>query len=121
MIESHRSRLHLHLGGQGADLAPVLLVGRADVEGQQVPQGIDGPIALGAPMAFGAIIPRPRATCGRRLERVTVATSRRGFGFALLRQPPHRRLNRRVFLVPALPTDKGKPEEENTKPSVAHS
>jgi hypothetical protein len=57
----------LHLGGQGADLAPTLFVGCGDMESQQMAPRLHRHMHLRAPTAFAPVIARPRATFGRRL------------------------------------------------------
>jgi hypothetical protein len=79
----------LYLGRQGADLAPILLVGGRDLGCQQMPQGIDGHMHLRTAAAFRPIIARPRAAFGRRLHGATIENRRRGVGLAPLCPPQH--------------------------------
>src|SRR5215213_4552335 len=57
----HRLSGHfLHGLGQLADVLSLLLVSRADSQGEQVPQGIHGRVNLRALLSFGPVVAAPR-------------------------------------------------------------
>jgi hypothetical protein len=66
----------LHTGGQRFHLRPILLVGRGDHQGQQMAQGIDRRVHLGAALALGPVVAGAVAALGRRLERAAVQDHR---------------------------------------------
>ncbi len=97
----------LDLLGQFGDLRPILLIGRGDMQGQQIPQRSDRQMNLAAFPAFGASLAGPRATFRRGLQRPTVKDGCRWVGWVPLGQaqqrPPvlHQRLKAAGF-QPAL-------------------
>lgn len=58
----------LHLLGQGLDLGAVALIGWSNPQRQQVPQGIDRDVDLGALAPFGSVLSGAGPTLGSRLQ-----------------------------------------------------
>jgi hypothetical protein len=62
----------LHPLAEHADLGPVLLVGRRDVQRQKMPQRIDGHVDLRPPAPLVAVVSGARPALGRRLDGAAV-------------------------------------------------
>jgi site-specific DNA recombinase len=58
--------------GQLGDLLSVLLIGRRDVQGQQVPEGVHGQVDLRAVPLLRPVVPGPPAALRGALERPTI-------------------------------------------------
>src|SRR6266568_5310259 len=86
----HESQLHavscylLHGGSQLAHLSPILLIGRRDMQRQQMPQGIDSQMNFAAFAPLGSIVASAMPTFGTRLQRPTIKNGCRGLFVASL-------------------------------------
>jgi len=67
----------VHGRRQRADLGPVLLVRRRDVQGQQVAQRVDGGMKLRPSLPFVAVVPGPRAAFGGAAQSAAIQDHRR--------------------------------------------
>jgi hypothetical protein len=83
-----KGHLHRLAGGllhplrQLAHLGAILLIGRRDQQGQQMPQRIDRHMHFAAFAPLGTIIARMAATLGRRLQHAAIENGGSGLAFA---------------------------------------
>jgi hypothetical protein len=68
--------------GQQLHLRAVLGISWGDVQGEQVPQRVDGSVQLGATASLVAVVARPPAALGRRVQRLAVQDGRTGLAGA---------------------------------------
>ena len=70
----------LNLRGQFRNLSPILLIGWCDVQGQKMPQGVDGGVTFGAFTALLPIGPGARTTFRSGLHSSAVENRSAGIG-----------------------------------------
>ena len=94
----HKRHLHggtgclLHRRRQRGNLGAVLVIGRGDVQRQQMAEGIDRQMHLAALAPLGSVIPGPCSALRGRLQRLAVKDRRGGLGstaFGHAQHHPH--------------------------------